>query len=137
MRRDRFSVTTSSDGDRLPTLTIRYEGSEELDLPGVGSRVTAGDIDAAFRLQETDDDATGVFGLTHRMTGEYVLEVNVEAKRILSLVGAARDGEKSVLVRIHLEEREPFELELDTLLVYDGDGDLLREHSLIPNGVEL
>ncbi|PSP27331.1 hypothetical protein BRC65_06435 [Halobacteriales archaeon QH_2_65_14] len=139
MRRDHFTVAVrnvDAGSAGVPTLDIEYDGQ------GGGDLYTADEIDAAFRLQEPldADDTTGVFSLTHRITGEYLLEVNVEAEAVLDLVRGARDSEEeedaSYHVGIEREADEPINYEMDALLVYD-DGNLLRQRSLIPSGVEL
>ena len=149
MRRDHFTVVTenldSSEADR-PTLDIEYEGPEETLTSQLadtdGSLVEASHIDAAFRFQndQETDDAEGVCSLTHRITGEYLLECNAAVDAILALVDAAREtteDEVSYRIRIHREDGEPITFDLDALLVYGAAGDLLRQHSLIPSGVEL
>lgn len=146
MRRDNFTVTVRlSDADHS-TLDIEYTGptatlTAQLTDEG-GDLYPADEIDAAFRLQEPldADDATGVFSLTHRVTGEYLLEVNADTETVLDLVRAARDADDatgSYNVRIEREDDDAVTLEMDSLLVYDSEGDLLRQHSLIPSGVEL
>jgi len=149
MRRDHFTVTArraSSSEATDPTLTIEYNGPEETltaQLTGSdGEPFVAADVDAAFRLQDDRDDpgGTGVFSLTHRITGEYFLEVNADAEAVLSLVQAARDGsddDPSYRIRIDRAGADPVVYGMDALLVYDNDGNLLRQHSLIPSGVEL
>ncbi|MEF8814001.1 MAG: DUF5793 family protein [Halovenus sp.] len=147
MRRDHFTLTARDvdDEDAEPTLVIEYNGPEETltsQLTEGGTVLAAGDIDAAFRLKEPmdSDGATGVFSLTHRVTGEYLLEANGPASEVLDLVDAARNGaEEDADYRIDIEREsgEPISYELDRLLVYDANGGLLRQHSLIPSGVEL
>jgi len=149
MRRDHFTVAArhvSSEEPTEPTLAIEYDGPRETLTEQLtetdGELFVAGDVDAAFRLQNDcdDDDATGVFSLTHRVTGEYLLEVNADADDVLALVDTARDGsEDEASYRIHItrDDDNPVVYEMDSLLVYDNDGDLLRQHSLIPSGVEL
>jgi hypothetical protein len=150
MRRDHFTVAVrnvDAGSAGVPTLDIEYDGPTETLTSqlteGGGDLYTADEIDAAFRLQEPldADDATGVFSLTHRITGEYLLEVNVEAEAILDLVRGARDSEEeedaSYRIGIGREADEPINYEMDALLVYDDDGNLLRQRSLIPSGVEL
>ncbi|MFC7058734.1 DUF5793 family protein [Halovenus salina] len=147
MRRDNFTVTVElpdADPDR-PTLHIEYTGptvtlTTQLTAED-GDLYPAEEIDAAFRLQDPLDvaDSAGVFSLTHRVTGEYLLEVNVSAETVLDLVDVARDADGeagSYLVCIERED-DPIEHEMDALFVYDSQGDLLRQHSLIPSGVEL
>jgi len=149
MRRDHFTVVSESldpAAAEKPTLDIQYDGPEETLTGQLTERgddlVEASHIDAAFRLQEDpdSDDAEGVFSLTHRITGEYLLECNAAVDAILSLVTAARDAaedDDSYRIRIHREDGEPITFDLDALLVYGADGDLLRKRSLIPSGVEL
>jgi len=149
MRRDHFTVAArhvSSDEPTEPALTVEYNGPEETLTEQLtdtaGELFVADDLDAAFRLQDDrdDEDATGVFSLTHRITGGYLLEVNADADVVLPLVDAARDrGEDDARYRIRIERAggEPLLYEMDALLVYDNEGDLLRQHSLIPSGVEL
>jgi len=149
MRRDHFTVAArhvSSEEPTEPTLTVEYDGPQETLTEQLtdtaGELFVAEDVDAAFRLQEDRDadDATGVFSLTNRITGAYLLEVNADADTVLSLVDAARDrGEDDASYRIRIEraESDPIRYQMDALLVYDSEGDLLRQHSLIPSGVEL
>jgi len=147
MRRDHFTVAARHVSSEEPTLTVEYDGPQETLTEQLtdtaGELFVAEDVDAAFRLQEdrdADDDATGVLSLTHRITGGYLLEVNADADTVLSLVDAARDrGEDDASYRIRIEraESEPNRYRMDALLVYDNEGDLLRQHSLIPSGVEL
>ncbi|WP_436927384.1 DUF5793 family protein [Halosimplex amylolyticum] len=150
MRRDYVTLEirqADQDGDHLPTAVLSYDGPEDL----LEERLTdpAGDpldrerIDVAFRQQSAGDDAGGVFSLANRMTGEFVVEVNAEAASIRTLVDAARrdddpdgaDGCYRVVIRRDGEEVASYEKR--TLLVYDDEGSLLRQHSLIPSGVEL
>lgn len=147
MRRDNFQVTVRlPDGEAgSPTLDIEYTGPATTLTTQLtterGDLYPSEEIDTAFRVQEPldSDDVMGVFSLTHRVTGEYLLEVNVEADTILDLVRAARgtDDNGSYRVCIERSDDDPIEHEMDSLLVYDSEGDLLRQHSLIPSGVEL
>ncbi|MXR50870.1 hypothetical protein GRX03_04515 [Halovenus sp. WSH3] len=147
MRRDHFTVAAESldpaDADS-PTLDIEYDGPEETltaQLTEDDEQIPATDIDVAFRFQDDHEspDATGVCSLTHRVTGEYLLEFNAASEEILDLVAAAKEEPDDGSYRICINRRdgEPFVYDLDALLVYDADGNLLRQHSLIPSGVEL
>jgi len=147
MRRDHFTVTAdnvSPETARAPTLAVTYSGpagtltarlqSSEGDLPA------GDDLDAAFRLRDTPEapDATGVFSLSRRLTGDFVLEANADADTVFALVDAAREDEGTdYCVHIERTGADDVVLEMETLLVYDDDGDLLRSRSLIPSGVEL
>jgi len=149
MRRDNFTVAVRrphADGAGEPTIEIGYDGPEETLTSQLtdsgGDAFGAEDIDAAFRLRgDVDaDDATGVLSLTHRITGEYLLEANADASAVLDLVGAVREraeDDGSYGIRVERADGDPLGYEMDALLVYDADGELLRKHSLIPSGVEL
>jgi hypothetical protein len=148
MRRDHFTVVTESldpaEADS-PTLDIEYDGPEETLTAQLtddsDEQITAPDIDAAFRFQDEHEatDAVGVCSLTHRVTGEYLLEFNATGEEILDLVAAAREetDDGSYRIRINRTDGGPIVYDLDSLLVYDAAGNLLRQHSLIPSGVEL
>lgn len=149
MRRDHFTVVTESlDPAEVatPTLDINYDGPEETLTSQLttsdGELIPESEIDAGFRFQGSPDeeDATGVFSLTHRITGEFLLEFIADTEDIIDLVQAARDGgeeDASYRIRINREAGQPVVYSLDSLLVYDADGNLRRKHSLIPSGVEL
>ena len=148
MRRDYFTldaVGVQPDDSGRPIMRIRYEGpTEELE-----SRLRRGDVqldsagvDIAYRLQDAleADDPTGVLAITDRMTGEYVLELNTDAGTVFAVTEAVHDADEDGHYTIEIQADGGAELatyEKSTLLVYDSDGDLLRERSLIPSGVEI
>lgn len=145
MRRDHFTPTvehTDPDATALPTLAIRYDGPAgnlTARLATDGGLPDGEDLDAAFRRTEPGDaaEAVGVFALTRRLTGEFLLEVEAETGAVRSLVDAARNRDGSYRVRIERPGADDVVLEMKTLLVYDPGGNLLRKDSLIPSGVEL
>lgn len=157
MRRDYFELDVEnvdwveSDGDpRKPTVRIDFQGPEEEfreQLAGTDEQLLeAGEIDAAFRLQGSLDDAqaAGVVGVTNRITGDFILELNEEADDVLQFIRAAREygqatGERDGRYRVEISiDGEPVvEYEKSTFLVYDNEGNLVRPKSLIPPGVEL
>jgi hypothetical protein len=160
MRRDNFTTALTDAAPDDPTLRIAYDGPAD----DIARRFTdrseelyaAADIDAAFRLTDPveEPDATGVLSLSHRVTGEFLLEANAPAGQILDLIAAARDGEEqSYAVRVKVDnidlertdaaasgvdaDEAGLTYELQALFVYDTSGELLRQHSLIPSGVEI
>ncbi|MFB6178861.1 MAG: DUF5793 family protein [Halorientalis sp.] len=146
MRRDYFTLglrNVEDAADGQPTVHVEYHGPAD----AFDTRLTPEQaVDIAYRFQTPVDDsaATGVFSIADRVTGEFVLEANADATDILMLIDAARAyGERAdddtgcYSVRIAEDGRRLFETEKRTLLVYDNDGSLLRQHSLIPSGVEL
>ncbi|MFB6081484.1 MAG: DUF5793 family protein [Halanaeroarchaeum sp.] len=155
MRRDYFTISVSNvdwvdDGDpEVPLVHIDFQGPEATLRSRLtdddGTVLDAGDTDVAFRLKTPvdDPDAEGVVSVTNRLTGDYILELNVDAEDVLDFIRAARqyaeatDGDATYEVDIEFDG-EPFvTYEKTTFLVYNRDGDLLRGKSLIPSGVEL
>jgi hypothetical protein len=146
MRRDYFTfgladIEAKTDG--RPAVQIEFDGPAD----DATQRLTPErDVDVAYRFQTPvdDDDADGVFSVADRMTGEFLMEVNVDATDILTLIDAARaysethsDAEDCYTVCLDAHGERVFEMAKRTLLVYDNEGSLLRQHSLIPSGVEL
>jgi len=157
MRRDYFTLDVTNvdwvehDGEPgKPTVEISFDGpGEELC-----SRLTGGDedllsaeeTDAAFRLKGPvdDEDTVGVVSVTNRVTGDFVLELNQDADDVLQFIRAARkfgkatnEEDGSYLVHIDVNGERLVSYDKRTFLVYDEEGSLLRQHSLIPSGVEL
>ncbi|SDE79057.1 DUF5793 family protein [Halorientalis regularis] len=146
MRRDYFTLElhdVADDPVEQPVVHIEYDGpSDELE-----TRLTPGtDLDLAFRFQTPvdDPDADGVLAITERLTGDFVLEVNADADDILDLVDAAKaygqeesDAPGCYSLEIDVAGGDRYTTDKRTLLVYDDEGDLRRNHSLIPSGVEL
>lgn len=147
MRRDYFTLNadgSSADESGPSVITIVYEGPlEELEsrLQHDGTALERDEIDVTFRLQDQlgDDSPTGVFAVADRFTGEYILELNTAADDVLAVTDAVENGDESPY-RLLIEADDATQLavyEKSTLLVYDPDGSLLRERSLIPSGVEI
>ena len=149
MRREYFTLTTRTpagpeDDLARPTITIAFDGpSADLEAAlrdDAGDPLPADAIDVTCRLQGDGEDTDCVIGLTHRFTGEFLLEVNAEAAAVLDLVEEARtiaDGDATYRIRIESEAADPVVYDMEALLVYDSEGNLLRGQSLIPSGVEL
>jgi hypothetical protein len=148
----------SNDDPRQPTLSLYLDDDTETLSSRLeseeGEPLTEGEVDVTVRLHADlqDPDATGVVAVTNRITGEYVLECNAEAETIIEFARAARrdgdatDGEAHYTVEF--SAGKPPEGDADggttvarydkqTLLVYGETGELLRDHSLIPSGVEI
>lgn len=156
MRRDYFALNVENidwvdaGGDpKKPTVHIDFHGPEEelrrrLSGPD-GDLLEAGETDVAVRLQESDEESevAGVVGVTNRITGDFVLELNEDADDVLRFIRAAReygrtdDNDGRYRVEISIDDEEIVTYEKSTFLVYDADGSLLRRESLIPSGVEL
>ncbi|WP_135534215.1 MULTISPECIES: DUF5793 family protein [Halostella] len=157
MRRDYFTLDVSNvdwvdeDGEPAkPTVEIDFEGpastlKERLTGPEGDFLETEG-TDVAYRLQSAldDPDATGVVSVTNRVTGDFIIELNEEADNVLAFIRAARrygeeasDSDGRYEVRIYVDGEELVVYDKRTFLVYNSEGNLLRQHSLIPSGVEL
>jgi hypothetical protein len=129
---------------------IDFHGPRELLTErltgGEGELLSASETDVAFRLTDPLDaaDASGVVGVTNRVTGDFVLELNESADDVFRFIRAAReygraetDDDGRYRVEISLDGEDLVVYEKRTFLVYDADGNLLRSESLIPSGVEL
>lgn len=134
---------------RKPRLTIRQsEHSDVLSnrlMNEEGAPLEAAEIDVTVRFRDPPQasDASGVVAITNRIIGEYVLECDTSAKSVLEFVHAARQYEEvtddSSIYELVLEANEEpvVTYEKRTFLVYSEAGELLRNHSLIPSGVEI
>ncbi|MFB6184218.1 MAG: DUF5793 family protein [Haloarculaceae archaeon] len=150
MRRDYFTpeLRNVEADEESPAVVLTFDGpsgllGERLEN-GDGDPLEDGEIDVAFRYTTPvdADDAAGVLSVTNRFTGEYVLETNADATLVRDLVRAARaddgdDEEWRYRVCIRRDDEEVATFRKRTLLVYDSEGDLRRDSSLIPGGVEL
>jgi len=156
MRREDITLAVSDAGwlhtdedPRQPTLSLGLADTEETLVERLrtknGDPLKADETDVTFRLHDDPDQpgTAGVVAVTNRITGEYVLECNAKASDVLEFVRAARRyGEatgETALYSIDLSAGEETiaTYEKRVLLVYGEGGDLLREHSLIPSGVEI
>jgi hypothetical protein len=158
MRRDYFELTVDNidwvergDDPSQPHVYIDFHGPEDLlrdRLTGPeGELLDASETDVAFRLQESHEDdpeAPGVVGVTNRITGEFIIELNEEADDVLKFIQAARqygenegEGDGQYEVEIAIDGDVLVTYQKETFLVYDAEGNLLRTESLIPSGVEL
>lgn len=157
MRRDYFELEVENiewvddGGDpRKPIVRIDFRGPKQefrTQLTGTGTQLLeAGETDVAFRLQDPIDeaDAVGVVGVTNRITGDFILELNEDAEDVLKFIRAAReygkhsgDDDGRYCVEISVDGEDVVTYEKSTFLVYDMDGNLVRRESLIPSGVEL
>lgn len=130
-----LSIVASVDGD---TLRDWLDGRSEATL---GSDV----VDVTFRFRDgvDGDDVRGVLALADRVTGEFHLEVDADGEELRHFVAAARryaerTGDSARYRTSVLAEGETIaDIEKRTLLVYSSEGELLRQHSLIPSGVEI
>jgi len=142
MRRDYFTVDFRLESDDgIPAIQIAYDGPpgglRDRLASTAESTLESSDIDVAFRHRVEDD--SGVLSVTDRVTGEFVFEVDASVDRIEALVDVAqrRDGDGQYEVRLTDTDSKSLVYDKQTLLVYDHDGSLLRERSLIPGSVEL
>ena len=156
MRRDYFELDVTNvdwaaaGGEPAqPLVEIDFSGPGETlreRLSDTDGELLAGeDVDVAFRLQDQldgDESVPGVVAVTNRVTGEYVLELNEQSEDVLGFIEAAKayvdaEEEGGYRVIVSIDGDEMVEYEKETFLVYDADGEFLRERSLIPPGVEL
>jgi len=156
MRRDYFELEVTNIGwlaegaePVQPLVEIEFSGPgdtlRERLSDADGELLEGEDVDVAFRLQgdlEEESAAPGVVSVTNRITGDFVLELNETADDVLQFIEAARaygesDDDGGYRVIVSIEEEPLVTYEKRTFLVYDAEGEFLREESLIPSGVEL
>lgn len=147
MRRDYFdaNVDTERGESALPVISLSFDGPEGLlseRLTTEDGPLDASEIDVTYRLTTAAaSEANGVLSLANRLTGEFLLEANVDPDVVDRLVRAGQeaDGDEDSSYRVRLVDRDETTTVYDkeTLLVYDANGSLLRQRSLIPGGVEL
>lgn len=156
MRRDYFTLRVrdfewieQGGSPARPTVVIDFEGPASLLRNRISGDdrdpIERMDIDVTFRFQTSIDTAEGrgVVSVTDRVTGEYILELNAQAEQIFSFIRAAREyGDHSGTddrygIEIRIGGDAIITYDKRTFLVYTQDGNLLREQSLIPSGVEL
>ena len=156
MRRDRFRLELRNvdwpdrgEDPRQPTLLVHVDGADPPDHGAIsaeeGTPRGAEDLDVTFRFRRAGDGEAdrGVLALSERVTGAFLFEVNAEGTALRSFVTAARryaerTGEGArYRVELRVDDEPLLDLEKQTLLVYSSDGELLRQHSLIPSGVEI
>jgi hypothetical protein len=157
MRRDYFTLDVhdidwvdTGEEPTQPLVRIDFHGPHDSLTERLttreGTQLPASEIDVAFRLVDSlgDDDAGGVVGVTNRVTGEFIIELNESAADVLRFIKAAREYGRSTdaddgryRVEISIDGDDFAVYEKQTFLVYDAEGNLLRSESLIPSGVEL
>lgn len=150
MRRENFTVAFTNledEAEEIPTVRIEYGGDDDrfderlAEVFDRGPEPEQIDVTYRHRGSEAEGPLEGVLSLTTRVTGEYVVEANHPASDVHDLVASARErtesGDVQYRVELHPGGSESLVFEKRTLLVYDADGSLLRQKSLIPNGVEL
>lgn len=156
MRREQFTLEVLHvswvEGDtdpEQPVLSIYFDGDQGSIRPRLttssGEVLNEQTIDITIRLQDAPEGSSpgGVVAVTNREIGEYIAEINVDMDEMLSFITAARrygestDDIARYSVEITTEEGTLASFEKRTLLVYSSDGELLRQHSLIPSGVEI
>jgi hypothetical protein len=155
MRREYFDLHVSNtdwvsaEGEpREPTVVIDFDGPSEVlesRLAGTDDTlVDADETDVNYRFHADGPEGRGVLSITNRITGDFVLELNADSDTVLDFIRAARaygesaeEDEGRYRVTIRLDGDEILTHENSTFLVYNHEGNLVRQHSLIPGGVEL
>ncbi|MFB6109866.1 MAG: DUF5793 family protein [Halodesulfurarchaeum sp.] len=156
MHREDFTLQTTnveaeSGGETqpLPTIRLAYDGPQSdlrAALEGADGTVLSEDeVDVSLRLQGPidDRDPDGVLAVTDRVTGDYVCELNVDARDIFEFLAAAKrraeavDGTPKYRIQLAAEGHPIRTYETDTFLVYTRDGTLRESESLLPGGVQL
>jgi hypothetical protein len=153
MRRENFDVhvsntewVTAGDEPSKPTVAIEFDGPSEClqsRLAGTeGTVVDAEETDVNYRFH-ADSEGEGVLSITNRITGDFILELNTDSDGVLEFIRAARaygehtDENGRYCITVAQDGERLLAHEKSTFLVYNDEGNLVRQHSLIPGGVEL
>jgi hypothetical protein len=139
MRRDYFTLDVTIEEGTKPRITVNFDGPAESFEDRLIS-LDAEQLDIAYRLLDDDSMETGesgVLAVTNRVTGDFILECNADAGTISRLVDAAKGNDGCYRFSVCGKGRELLAGDRSIFLVYSTEGDLLRQHSLIPSGVEM
>lgn len=148
--RDYFTLDVTTGERAKPQVTVSFDGPSEQFMEqlgvdtGPGPSLDADRLDVSYRLHDDSmaPGTSGVFAVTDRVTGDFILECNADAGTIDRLVTAAREHDDSTTdgqyqFTLTVNEQEVLSCDRDLFLVYSTEDELLRQHSLIPSGVEL
>lgn len=132
-----------------PTFIITFDGPasdlrSRFQRPG-SEQYTPADIDIFYRPHPSARPAasSGVLGLSDGMTGDYLLELNLGSDVIETLVAAVRQYASAAeagprySVELWAGDHQLGTFDKETLLVFNADGELVRQRSLPPDGLEI
>jgi hypothetical protein len=138
MRRDYFTLDVTIGEQTKPRISVDYDGPTE-PFEEQLAPLDAEQLDVSYRLLD-DSMATGtsgVFAVTDRITGDFILECNADAGTVSRLVDAAKENDGCYRFGVSITDRTVLSCDKSVFLVYSTEGDLLRQYSLIPSGVEM
>lgn len=144
--RDYFALDVTTGDGAKPHVTVSFDGPAGPFIEQLGGEedIASDRLDVSYRMHDDTmaTGASGVLAVTDRVTGDFILECNADAGTVDRLVTAAREHEESASdgqyqFTLTVTDRAVVSCDRDLFLVYNTDGDLLRQHSLIPSGVEL
>lgn len=140
MHREDFTVRARS-GDRgRPVIAIEYDGPAGR-LAGALAEVNEGpigpdDLEVSVRPAPATKGG-GVLAIAGAATGGYFLETPVDLHAVTGVTRAARDREvETVAVVLQPIDGDPIEFDTRTILIYDDDGEIRHDRSLVPGGVQ-
>lgn len=111
---------------------------------GSDDNVIPKDIDVSCRVinkeVETDDSFDGRLSITNRVTGEYILEGTVAFQDMKDFAVRAKEyGQRTetipYAVELQCADEETRQLPQRVFLMYNAEGDVIRELSVIPQDV--
>jgi hypothetical protein len=138
----------SGRGPEQPWLVIEYDGEastfiERFRQPGAGL-YAGSDLDLFYRYQPSvhAPPGGGVFAVSDRVTGDFLLEITASAGRIERFVRAMRqyaeltDSDPTYRVKLWTDTQVA-DFEKEVFLVYSPERGLIRQRSLIPDWIEM
>lgn len=141
-------AATATDRSIQPAITIPINiSSDELEphlYGGDEKPLTNTEIDVTYRYQTSEDkiQGAGVLAVTDNITGEFIVEANAHPALIEEVVERSKEyahttGGDAFRIRLSCNDGTTHEYAKDVLLVFNREGTLLRDKSLIPNNIHI
>lgn len=145
-RTHRVDWAHSKGSPKVPDLVVVFEG---LSLSCIDRlREFSGDeslpeqLDVLFRVNQDDPNTPGVLGIGNRLTGDYLLEIEVDRTRIFSFVDVvhryADTTGRDVQYELWISSEDGLVVDyaLQVLPVFSSDDGILRHRSVLPVWVD-
>ena len=141
-RTNRVDWAHSKGSPKVPALVVIFEGRslaciDRLREFSVDESLPE-QLDVLFRVNLEDPDIPGVLGIGNRLTGDYLLEIEVDRTRIFRFVDVvhryADETGRGVQYDLWISSGDGLVMDyaLQVLQVYSYDGDIIRNRSILP-----
>ena len=145
-RTNRVDWFHSGGSPRVPVLVIAFDGHsltclDRLRELSVDESVPD-ELDVFFRIHKLDSDLPGVLGIENPLTGEYLLEIEVDRTHIFRFVEAvhryADETGNGIQYTLWISSEDGLVMDyaMQVLPVFTIDNRILRHLSILPAGVD-